>query len=63
MFVLIGIACLLVMCASILLLASVPISQYTKRHCTKMNDKQKAKDTYSLLFDVYERNDNRNGKK
>ena len=54
MFVLIGVTCLVVMCASILIFASFTISQYNKKHYTKMNVEKKTKDYCSLLFDVYD---------
>lgn len=53
MFVIIGAACLIGMCTSILIFASYPISQYNKRHSTKTDVEKNTKDYYSLLFDVY----------
>lgn len=58
MFVIIGIVCLLLLCGSVLIVASFPILQYQKSNLIKNNSNKKIKDYYSHLFDVYEESTN-----
>ncbi|MBD8071410.1 hypothetical protein [Bacillus sp. PS06] len=53
MVVLIGLVCIILLCGSVLILASFPIAQYQKDHPVKNTTTKKTKDYYSLLFDVY----------
>ncbi|WP_157452409.1 hypothetical protein [Bacillus sp. J33] len=56
MVILWGILNLLILCSSILILSSIPISLYPKKSLE--NNKAHTKDYYSLLFDVYGENTN-----
>ncbi|WP_161805256.1 hypothetical protein [Sporosarcina globispora] len=51
MFILSGILYLVILCSSVLVLSSIPISLYPKKRVTNKNTY--VKDYYSLLFDVY----------
>jgi hypothetical protein len=53
MLVIIGIVCLILLCGSVLIVASFPISLYQKNNLLKNKTNKKIKDYYSLLFDVY----------
>lgn len=54
MVALVGIMCLVLLCGSILIIASFPISLYQKKRHIKKNVGEKAIDYYRYLFDVYD---------
>ncbi|WP_210367306.1 hypothetical protein [Bacillus sp. REN3] len=52
MVILTGIAILMILCITILILTSFPVSEYQKKRFGKRTGMD-AKDDYAFLFDVY----------
>jgi len=59
MEVILGILYLLFLCSSILILSSLPIALYQKKHYPKQSSLKKYKDYYFYLFDVYSDNNSK----